>query len=169
MRITAGAVALILLSAAGCASSGPPVSNTELAQAEADIRAAENATATEHARDLLDRARGDRPLFGDMQCRGELVPAGPLLRNGALGPNGPGAILGLAGVAVGDLRVVHREILVARIPFSLGEREARGRPVEWFGCQLCCSGVARVLKREASITENGRLRACRCAPDGADQ
>jgi len=58
MRITAGAAALILLSA-GCASSGPPVSNTELAQAEADIRAAENATATEHARDLLDRARGD--------------------------------------------------------------------------------------------------------------
>jgi len=58
MRIIAGAAALILLSA-GCASSGPPVSNTELAQAEADIRAAENATATEHARDLLDRARGD--------------------------------------------------------------------------------------------------------------
>ena len=58
MRITAGAAALILLSVA-CASSGPPVSNTELAQAEADIRAAENATATEHARDLLDRARGD--------------------------------------------------------------------------------------------------------------
>jgi hypothetical protein len=58
MKIAAGTAALIFL-AVGCASNGPPVSNAEMAQAEADIRAAENATATQHARDLLDRARGD--------------------------------------------------------------------------------------------------------------
>jgi hypothetical protein len=58
MRIAAGMAALVFF-AVGCASSGPPVSNAEIAQAEADIRSAENATATEHARDLLDRARGD--------------------------------------------------------------------------------------------------------------
>ena len=58
MKIAGGAAALIFF-AVGCASSGPPVSNAEIAQAEADIRAAENATATQHARDLLDRARGD--------------------------------------------------------------------------------------------------------------
>jgi hypothetical protein len=58
MRIAAGMAALVFF-AVGCASSGPPVSNAEIAQAEADIRAAENATATVHARDLLDRARGD--------------------------------------------------------------------------------------------------------------
>ena len=58
MRIAAGMAALVFF-AVGCASSGPPVSNAEMAQAEADIRAAENATATQHARDLLDRARGD--------------------------------------------------------------------------------------------------------------
>jgi hypothetical protein len=58
MRIAAGMAALVFV-AVGCASSGPPVSNAEMAQAEADIRSAENATATQHARDLLDRARGD--------------------------------------------------------------------------------------------------------------
>ena len=58
MKMAAGTTALLFL-AAGCASSGPPVSNAEIAQAEAEIRAAENATATQHARDLLDRARGD--------------------------------------------------------------------------------------------------------------
>src|SRR5690242_15398287 len=62
MKVAAGTSAALLagaLFAVGCASSGPPVSNAEIAQAEADIRAAENATATQHARDLLDRARGD--------------------------------------------------------------------------------------------------------------
>ena len=58
MRMAAGMAALVFI-AVGCASSGPPVSNAEIAQAEADIRRAENATATQHARDLLDRARGD--------------------------------------------------------------------------------------------------------------
>ena len=58
MKTAAGLAALVFV-AVGCASSGPPVSNAEIAQAEADIRAAENATATVHARDLLDRARGD--------------------------------------------------------------------------------------------------------------
>jgi len=58
MKIAGGTAALVFF-AVGCASSGPPVSNAEMAQAEADIRAAENATATQHARDLLDRARGD--------------------------------------------------------------------------------------------------------------
>jgi hypothetical protein len=57
-KIASGAAAVVLF-AVGCASSGPPVSTAEIAQAEADIRAAENATATQHARDLLDRARGD--------------------------------------------------------------------------------------------------------------
>ncbi|MGH9444016.1 MAG: DUF4398 domain-containing protein [Thermoanaerobaculia bacterium] len=45
--------------ACACASSGPPLSNVEIAQAETEIRSAENATATQHARELLDRARGD--------------------------------------------------------------------------------------------------------------
>jgi hypothetical protein len=52
------AAAIAVLTCA-CASSGPPMSNAEIAQAESEIRAAENATATQHARNLLDRARGD--------------------------------------------------------------------------------------------------------------
>ncbi len=52
-------VGSLAIFACACASSGPPVSNTEIAQAETDIRSAENATATQHARELLDRARGD--------------------------------------------------------------------------------------------------------------
>lgn len=43
--------------ATGCASSGPRVADTEVSDAELAIRAAENATATQHAKDLLDRAR----------------------------------------------------------------------------------------------------------------
>jgi hypothetical protein len=41
----------------GCASSGPKVADSEASDAELAIRAAENATATQHAKDLLDRAR----------------------------------------------------------------------------------------------------------------
>jgi hypothetical protein len=60
MRIIPISIAATLaILACACASSGPPVSNAEMAQADGDIRAAENATATQHARDLLDRARGD--------------------------------------------------------------------------------------------------------------
>ena len=43
--------------ATGCASSGPKVADTEVSDTELAIRAAENATATQHAKDLLDRAR----------------------------------------------------------------------------------------------------------------
>ncbi len=52
-------VASLAVFACACASSGPAMSNAEIAQAETDIRSAENATATQHARELLDRARGD--------------------------------------------------------------------------------------------------------------
>jgi starvation-inducible outer membrane lipoprotein len=59
MKYLSGSLAAALaLIACGCASS-PPMSNAEIAQAESEIRSAENATATQHARDLLDRARGD--------------------------------------------------------------------------------------------------------------
>jgi hypothetical protein len=43
--------------ATGWASSGPKVADTEVSDTELAIRAAENATATQHAKDLLDRAR----------------------------------------------------------------------------------------------------------------
>jgi len=57
--LTTSLVGSLAIFACACASSGPPVSNAEIAQAETDIRSAENATATQHARDLPDRARGD--------------------------------------------------------------------------------------------------------------
>ena len=57
---TAATLAVLVVSvplATGCASSGPKVADTEVSDAELAIRAAENATATQHAKDLLDRAR----------------------------------------------------------------------------------------------------------------
>ncbi|MEO6323795.1 MAG: hypothetical protein ABIT01_10105 [Thermoanaerobaculia bacterium] len=41
----------------GCASGGARIPDSDVAQSELAIRAAENATATQHARELLDRAR----------------------------------------------------------------------------------------------------------------
>jgi hypothetical protein len=57
---TAAALAALLVCiplATGCASSGPKVADTEVSDVDLAIRAAENATATQHAKDLLDRAR----------------------------------------------------------------------------------------------------------------
>lgn len=57
---TAAALAALVVCvplATACASSGPRVADTEVSDTELAIRAAENATATQHARDLLDRAR----------------------------------------------------------------------------------------------------------------
>jgi hypothetical protein len=49
-------VALALAAAAGCAS-GTKVADKEVGDVELSIRSAENATATQHAKILLDRAR----------------------------------------------------------------------------------------------------------------
>ena len=49
-------VALALATATGCAS-GTKVPDNEVADVELSIRSAENATATQHAKILLDRAR----------------------------------------------------------------------------------------------------------------
>ena len=57
---TAAALAALVVCvplSTACASSGPRVADTEVSDAELAIRAAENATATQHAKDLLDRAR----------------------------------------------------------------------------------------------------------------
>lgn len=54
---TLAALVVCIPLATGCASSGPKVADTEVSNAELAIRAAENATATQHAKDLLDRAR----------------------------------------------------------------------------------------------------------------
>lgn len=43
--------------ATGCASSGPPVSQAQLAETEATVRSAESAGAFERASDLLQKAR----------------------------------------------------------------------------------------------------------------
>lgn len=50
------AVALSLAAALGCAS-GAKVADSEVADVELSIRSAENATATQHAKVMLDRAR----------------------------------------------------------------------------------------------------------------
>jgi hypothetical protein len=50
------AVALAVVASAGCAS-GTKVADQEVTDVELSIRSAENATATQHARILLDRAR----------------------------------------------------------------------------------------------------------------
>ncbi|HEX5854974.1 MAG TPA: hypothetical protein VFZ57_05085 [Thermoanaerobaculia bacterium] len=49
-------VGLALAAAAGCAS-GTKVADKEVGDVELSIRSAENATATQHAKILLDRAR----------------------------------------------------------------------------------------------------------------
>ncbi|MEO8055943.1 MAG: hypothetical protein ABI768_12370 [Acidobacteriota bacterium] len=50
------AVSLALAAATGCAS-GTKIPDREVGDVELSIRAAENATATQHAKVLLDRAR----------------------------------------------------------------------------------------------------------------
>ena len=41
----------------GCASGGPRIPDGDISRSELAIRSAENATATQHARGMLDRAR----------------------------------------------------------------------------------------------------------------
>lgn len=52
----AAAVALAVVASAGCASS-TRIPDQEVTDVELSIRSAENATATQHARAMLDRAR----------------------------------------------------------------------------------------------------------------
>ncbi|HKF44002.1 MAG TPA: DUF4398 domain-containing protein [Thermoanaerobaculia bacterium] len=56
MRTTLALFLVSGLLAAGCASSGPPISPAQLTETEAAIRSAENAGAATAAPDLLDRS-----------------------------------------------------------------------------------------------------------------
>lgn len=55
-KFACAAVALAFATAAGCAS-GTKIADKEVGDVELSIRSAENATATQHAKILLDRAR----------------------------------------------------------------------------------------------------------------
>ena len=72
--MTAAALAVLVVCvplATGCASSGPKVADTEVADTELAIRAAENATATQHAKDLLERARTALSAAQNDRARGD--------------------------------------------------------------------------------------------------
>jgi Domain of unknown function (DUF4398) len=71
---TAAALAALVVCipfATGCASSGPKIADTEVSDTELAIRAAENATATQHAKDLLDRAHVALSTAQNDRARGD--------------------------------------------------------------------------------------------------
>ena len=57
MKTTIALLCIQILFALGCASSGPPVAPSQVTEAEASIRSAENAGAASSAVELLDRAQ----------------------------------------------------------------------------------------------------------------
>lgn len=77
----AGAATLagVLMLTSACASSGPKVTDNEVTKAELAIRSAENATATQHARDLLDRSRANLSAAQNERAKGNYDHARTLL------------------------------------------------------------------------------------------